>query len=152
MKVSKDFEQFWIIYEFWKLWSNYGWWLEFVNSVWNFLMGSKWCFVVTMCDVPSHHHMLHMMLKGDFDTIHRCFTNGSLKFEYLHPSHHHELHMMLKGDFATIHRCFTNGSLKFEDLHEFSENFKPKLQGIMQTSFGMWLLTLVPNWRSTMLC
>ena len=31
---KRDFEQFWISYEFLKVWSNYGW-LEFVSSIWN---------------------------------------------------------------------------------------------------------------------
>ena len=51
----------------------------------------------------------------------------------------HVLHMMLKGDFGTVDRCVSqiNGTLKFEFLHEFSEKFKPNLQGMMHTSYGM---------------
>ena len=35
VKVSKDFDKFWIFYEFLKKWSNYGW-PKFVISAWTF--------------------------------------------------------------------------------------------------------------------
>ena len=37
---------------------------------------------------------------------------------------------------------------KFEFLHDFFENYKPNWQGMVQTSFRMWLCTLVQNLRS----
>jgi hypothetical protein len=39
-----------------------------------------------------------------------------------------------KRDFG---RCLTKWNPKFEFLHDFSENFKPNWQGMVQTSFGM---------------
>ena len=45
-----------------------------------------------------------------------------------------------------------NGTIKFEFLHEFSVNFKRNWQGMVQTSFGMWLCMLVPNLRSFEQC
>ena len=61
----------------------------------------------SQCDVPSHHHVLQMMLKGDFALV------------------------------RSIDVSQINGTLKFEFLHEFSENFKRNWHGMVQTSFGM---------------
>ena len=70
VKGFNRFWEFWISYEFWKVWSNYV--LEFVNGVWNFWVG--W----SECDVPSHHHVCFTCAaKRDFA---KCFTNGTLNF------------------------------------------------------------------------
>ena len=68
------------------------------------LLGGPNGVLWSQCDVPTHHRVLHMMLKGIF--VDRCFTN--------------------------------NGTLEFEFLHEFSGNFKPNWQGMVQISFATW--------------
>ena len=85
MKVWKDFEQFWMMsYDFWKLWSNYGW-PELLWIVYMKLLGwSKWCLICGH-NVLYHHTIMcfikHVMLKR---VSGRCFTKWNPKFEFLH--------------------------------------------------------------------
>ena len=62
----------------------------------------------SQCDVASHHHVLHT-----YDAKRRFWYGRSM-----------------------FHKLI-NGTIKFEFLHEFSKNFKPNWQGMVQISFGM---------------
>jgi hypothetical protein len=61
MKVSYLFEQLWITYEFYKIWSNLGWPHD-VESVWNFLVWPTGV-VRSQYDVASHLVLL-MFVEG----------------------------------------------------------------------------------------
>ena len=68
----KNFGQFWISYEFWKLWSNYGLttlWIVYETFRWG-PNGVLW----SQCDVPSHHQVLQHDANSNFGTIDRCFN------------------------------------------------------------------------------
>ena len=53
-------------------------WLEFVNSLWNFWVGSQWCFVVTMwCSItPS---------RASYDAIRRFWYGRSMFHKLMEP-------------------------------------------------------------------